>query len=295
MMERRRFPVTRAILVLSTLTACFAAYAQPGEKLEFEVASIKPAPPPDGRGVMVRCDGGPGTKDPGMFTCQNMSLPNLLSRAYGVAFYRLQTPDWMQPMNPMFDLNVKVPQNTTKEQFNVMLQNLLADRFNMVVHLESREMQQYELVVTKGGPKFKEAPPEKPKDDSADQSPRPAPKPAPLRLDNDGYPNLTPGRLGMAIMNGRARLYNPQMTMAMLAGQVSGQMGKPVADMTGLTAKYEIGLYWVAESLNDSATDPVGPTLVQALQDQLGLKLESKKGPVDFLIVDRSEKTPKEN
>jgi hypothetical protein len=79
--------------------------------------------------------------------------------------------------------------------------------------------------------------------------------------------------------------------MQRLADQISGQLGKPVTDATGLKGRYDIGLYWVADS---TAETDAGPTLLQALQDQLGLRLESKKGPVDFIVVDHAEKTPAE-
>jgi uncharacterized protein (TIGR03435 family) len=95
------------------------------------------------------------------------------------------------------------------------------------------------------------------------------------------------------------------VTMERLAGLLSGQIGGPVADMTGLAGKYDIDLYWNAtNSLRASApgadpgalpSDPGGPTLQQALQDQLGLRLESKKGPVDFLVVDHMEEVPNAN
>jgi uncharacterized protein (TIGR03435 family) len=92
--------------------------------------------------------------------------------------------------------------------------------------------------------------------------------------------------------------------MEMLAGQLSGQLQGPVTDTTGLTGKYDISLYWTAgNGIRTSppgaeptalASDP-GPTLTQALQDQLGLRVESRKGPVDFVVVDHAEKVPTEN
>lgn len=178
-----------------------------------------------------------------------------------------------------------------------MLQNLLADRFKVVVHHESREIQKYELVIAKNGPKFRAAAPAAP-NGQGDASP-----PAPPTRDKDGYPLIGP-KGGMAIMYDKARGYWPGITMEMLAGQLSGQLRGPVMDATGLTGKYDIGLYWSADNgIRASApgaeptalaSDP-GPTLAQALQDQLGLRLESKKGAVDFLVVDHAEKVPTEN
>jgi uncharacterized protein (TIGR03435 family) len=200
-----------------------------------------------------------------------------------------------------FDLRAKVPDGATKEQLALMMQSLLADRFQLAVHRESREIQRFELTVAKNGSKFKEAAPPPPAD-----SANTAPTLGPPKPDKDGYPVIGP-RGGMAIRYDKARLYQPEMTMTMLAGLLSAQLQGPVVDATGLTGKYEISVYWNAgDSLRTAApapggaptpADPVstGPDLKQALQEQLGLRVESKKGPVEFVIVDHAEKTPSEN
>jgi len=266
------------------------------------VASIKPSPPPEGGGFTVRCSGGPGSKDPTLFTCENMSLSNLVTRAYELNHYQLSAPDWLAQQR--FEISARVPEGVTREEFNGMLQDLLAKRFKLAVHHESKEMPRYELVVAKGGRKLKAAvePPE-PKPNGAAAAPAaPAARREPLHLGKDGYPVLTGGRGGMAIMNGRARMYNPAETMAALASMLGAQLGAPVADATGLSGKYEVDLYWDFDSMRpaaggregDAATEP-GPSLVQAVQQQLGLRLEAKKGPLDILVVDHAEKTPTEN
>jgi uncharacterized protein (TIGR03435 family) len=110
----------------------------------------------------------------------------------------------------------------------------------------------------------------------------------------------------MAIMDGKARLFNPKMTLDQLAGQLGVQLGKPVTNATGLDGNYAIGIYWQAGSMRVAppspdaagapvAVEPDGPTLEQAVEQQLGLKLQGKKGPVDVLVVDHVEKTPLEN
>lgn len=285
---------------LALLFGCGLMQAQSTGKLEFEVASIKPSPAPaSGVGIVVGCRGGPGTNDPALYTCQNISLSNLVTMAYRVAYYQLSAPDWATMAR--FDLRAKVPEGSTKEQLALMMQSLLTDRFHLAVHRESREIQRFELTVAKNGPKFKEAAPPPPADS------RDAPlAPGPLRLDREGYPMIGP-RGGMAVSYDRARLYQPEMTMAALADQLSGQLRGPVVDATELTGKYEISLYWTADNNLRTAAptpgggpapvDPVstGPDLKQALQEQLGLRVESKKGPVEFVIVDHAEKTPSEN
>ncbi len=291
-------------LSLSGMLVCAAvccAFGQETGKLEFEVATIKPSPPPEpGRGYTVGCRGGPGQADPEMFRCQNMSSMNFISVAFGMNYYQVMAPDWMYA--DKFDVIAKVPAGTTKEQFAIMLQNMLIDRFELVTHHESKEISTYDLVVAKNGPKFKE---------SVDW---PAAKedPAPQRpsLDKDGYPIFAPGRPGMAIMNSHAAMSYPKETMDELAGQLAIQLHKPVSNATGLKGHYEIALRWFAGSvraappqqpagganpLPAAAEGDGGPTLERAVQEQLGLRLEAKKGPVDFLVVDRMEKLPTDN
>jgi uncharacterized protein (TIGR03435 family) len=294
--------MTRAFAAFLAITGV-GAYAQSPNKPEFEAASIRAAPPIIAAGATVGCRGGPGTRDPGLFTCQYMSLSNLVTFASRLDSYRLSAPDWMTPML-MFNISAKIPPNTTRGQFEVMLQNLLADRFKLSVHHENREVTQLSLVVAKNGPKFKEAVETPPPTNVDDHAGARAPY-VPPALDKDGFPAFT-GRPMSTFMNGRARLYEPRMTMQALATRLSRQLRAPVAEATGLTGQYEISLYWVtdaglrATAPTDRGTDPqadvdAGPTLTQALQEQLGLRLESKKGQVDFLVVDHAEKAPTEN
>lgn len=276
---------------------CFVAQAQTSPaKLEFDAASIKPSPERDPNGpVRVGCSGGPGTKDPGLFTCQNMNALNLVTTAFSIEIYRVSGLSYTRDA---FNVTARIPEGTTKEQFSTMLQNLLMDRFHLAVHRESREMAKYELVVAKNGPKMKKAteiPPPNP------DAPAP-PQSGPYRMtaDKEGFPVLVPGRPAMAMMNGRARMYQPRFTMEKLAQQISFQVGKPVTDATGLQGEYEIALYWAADNLpapKPDAPDPAdsGPTMMQALQEQLGLRLDPKKGPVDFLVVDHIDKMPTDN
>jgi uncharacterized protein (TIGR03435 family) len=256
--------------------------------------------------TIMGCRGGPETRDPGLYTCQNMNLTSLMTHAYNIASYQLSAPSWID--DARFDIRAKVHEGATSDDFRLMLQNLLAERFKLAVHYESREIAKYDLVVAKNGPKLK--PPIEP----ASPNGQP-PAPGPPGRDKEGYPVLPPGRQGMAMMNGKARLYDPGMTMEMLATRLGGQMRKPVTDATGLTGKYEIALSWAFEMMRSAAplgpaavgggNTPMptasipdgdsGPTLEKAIQDQLGLRLEAKKGAVDFLVVDHVEKTPSEN
>lgn len=290
---RRAFAV---VLLLS----CVGAHAQSAEKQEFEVASIRPAPPVGTGPVTAGCTGGPRTQDPGSFTCENVSLSNLVTIAYHLDSYRLSAPDWMTSMRT-FNVSAKIPPNTTREQFEAMMQNLLAERFKLSAHHENREMTQLSLVVAKNGPKFKEAV-ETP---AAMANTAAAGAPARPTLDKDGFPEFT-GSPMATLTNGRFRLYQPRMTLQALATRLSRQLHAPVIDATGLTGQYKISVYWATDAglrtpaPTDRGTVPqtdgdVGPTLMQALQEQLGLRLESKKSQVDFLVIDHAEKVPTEN
>ena len=276
---------------------CFAAHAQPA----FEVASVKASKPPDGTPRGIGCRGGPGTSDPGLITCENMSPSLLVTMWYDIMRFQLSGPDWMD--GTRFDVTAKVPPGTTKEQVRLMEQNLLAERFKLSLHHEKKEMQIYELTVAKNGPKLKEAAPPPTKPDVPASGP--PPKRPSVTLGSDGFPEILPNVSGMWMLNGHARRQQLGETMDQFAQFLTGQLGLPVNNSTGLPGKYDIVLSWApdwarqppaeggASSAAADASDPP-PTLVQAVQ-KLGLKLESKKGPVDILVIDHMEKTPVEN
>jgi uncharacterized protein (TIGR03435 family) len=286
------------VVVLLALTS--SAWPQSAGKLEFEVASIKPTPPLEKRppGALEGCRGGPGTNDPELLTCEDMSLFSLALTAYQIErgqYYRLSAPDWTKQL-PGFDLGARVPAGATKDDLAAMLRNLLADRFKLVVHHESREVQEYDLVVAKGGPKFRES--AAPAKDAAngdvkgDASDKP-------RLGADGYPALPPGHRA-AVIDDRAHFHDPKMSIKFLTTLLATQLAKPVQDATGLSGTYDIDLHWdTAIHANPPGpgeqTPDQGPALIQAVQEQLGLRLEPKKGIVDFVIVDHAERVPAGN
>jgi uncharacterized protein (TIGR03435 family) len=288
----------RKTLVISLIGfACVVGHAQStGARPTFDAASVKAAPPPDGRGGRrVGMTGGPGTDSPGRINFENIGLGAVIGKAYDVKYYQISGPAWFE--SERFNIIATVPLGTTKDQFRLMLQNLLADRFNLALHKESREMSIYSLTVAKNGPKLKKAAPDPPHD-ANDAADAPNGGGGKLAADADGYPALRPG-MTMAIMSTpigpRARLANKEHT-EWLAGMLSGQLGRPVVDATGLTGEYDISLYWIPQRPDSiAADDPNGPDLIAALQQQLGLKLEPKKGPIEVLVVDHAEKTPTAN
>jgi uncharacterized protein (TIGR03435 family) len=250
---------------------------------QFEVASIKASPPPRA-GMVTSARGGPGTEDPTFFTCENYGLSGMIWMAFDLQDYQLSGPDWMP--TTQFTVSAKIPPGTTRAQFRLMLQNLLIDRFKMTFHHEKRQVNGFALIVAKGGPKFKEYVEEP---SSNDDTPL---RPAPMEKDANGFPKLVRVKgFSMAIMNDRAALHSGGGTMEEFAQSVSNQLRLPVTDATGLTGKYDVTLSWVA----DNSPDAPAPNIFQAVQEQLGLKLESKKITVDVLVVDHIEKAPTEN
>jgi uncharacterized protein (TIGR03435 family) len=246
-------------------------------------------------------------KDPGRFTAENFSLANLITLAYDIPHYRLSAAEDLNLV--MFNIVAKMPVDATKEQFKAMLQNLLAERFGLKVHWEERQVETYELLLAKSGPKLKDAVADAPSD-VADAPPRPAGPPGPPARGPDGFPIPPPGNGSwMAIMSGKAAMRGYNETAAEMASKFSNQVGHPVTDATSLRGKYDYILYWSvpatrgmpapappsAEGSIRPADDMGGPSLFAAIQEQLGLRLQPKKGEVQVLVVDHAEKTPTAN
>jgi uncharacterized protein (TIGR03435 family) len=238
----------------------------------FEAAAIRPAPVP----APTVIHGGPGSSDPGLATFENIDLFSLTAMAYGIRRYQLVAPDWMSTTR--FNITARVPTGATIDDYRLMLQNLLAERFKLALHREQKEMQVAELVVAKTGPKLKESPPDPSApvpDGLQPPSPRAGPPP--------GY-------------HGAVNLNLPKVSMERFAALLSGLYDQPVIDRTGLIGIYDVKLHALAGA-NPPAVDAPNapPPLIDAVQEQLGLKLVSKKSPVDVLVVDHMEKTSTEN
>ncbi|HEY4360132.1 MAG TPA: TIGR03435 family protein [Bryobacteraceae bacterium] len=301
----------RAAHLVCALLAGSVAFAQaPDPKLVFEVASVKPAAPSGNSPFanVFQMRGGPGTDDAGQIHYSNVALQVLLMRAYGLKMrYQLEEPNWLTSLT--FDIEAKVPAGATLEDLNIMIQNLLIERFHLAAHRENRELAGYELVLSKGGSKMRETP-------EAELAPAPgaapgARGPIKMRKDKDGLQELEPGAKAMTmfgIAHGGQRYSARGQDLAVLTQTLENPLGKPVHNATGLTGKYDFNLTFSADertSANrggaapavDAAADDPGrpPDLFTALQEQLGLKLEQKKVPVEMLVVDRMDRTPTEN
>lgn len=153
----------------------------------FEVAAIKPSAQLDARRVPPRAmSGGPGTPDPSRVSIQFFSLSNLVILAYTLHPYQLSAPSWLE--TERFDIVAKVPDGATKQQLPLIVQNLLGERFHLMLHHEKKEGPVYDLVVGKNGPKLQESV------ESHEPTKSPASSPpsvyGPPKLDGDGFPVL---------------------------------------------------------------------------------------------------------
>lgn len=276
------------------------------QPLDFEVASIKQAPPrtagaPQG---MTGCFGGPGSSDPVRYTCANATVSLMAIQAYELKAYQLRPP--ASADTTRFNVAAKVPPGATAEQVKVMLRNLLAERFKLAFHYEKTEKQGYALVVAKSGLKMKESVP------PATTAEGGAPPPGPVK-DADGFVYI-PMRNAMSVgrANGLTRWVGNNVPVNYLAGLINTLTGRPVIDSTGLNGKYDFTLTFSSDSavgerlptpppssLSDDGgivpLDSGGLTVFAALDKQLGLRLEPQKVMIDEFVIDHAEKTPVEN
>jgi uncharacterized protein (TIGR03435 family) len=184
----------------------------------------------------------------------------LLTYAYNIRPHQLSgAPAWTS--DARFDIEAKA-EGASPAQVRQMLQTLLAERFHLAAHRETREQPGYALVVAKGGPRLRES------------------KAEATQMDGKG-----PGQIGAE-----------KVPMTMLARGLQNILERFVLDETGLTGEYDFELKWLPERLveqrpgDEPPADVSGPSIFTALQEQLGLKLEARKGPVEIVVVDRIER-----
>jgi uncharacterized protein (TIGR03435 family) len=287
----------RTILFASLMVS--TALAQSDQLLAtFEVASVKPSAGPHGR---IGCSGG---VDAGGFNCEYTPLAQLVSLAYGLPAYRINGLG--SAGSSRYDVIAKVPRGTTREQVRLMWQNLLVSRFNWLAHYAPKEMTGYALVVAKEGPRLQGP-------DETLQAPAPtsdSTRGSGVSLDAEGFPILPPGRGGASIsVAGRTSWRAVNVPMQALTQMVEVDIGRQVIDETGLQGGFDFVLSWVSlgYSLSGStatptgsrqqgvAADTFGPTMFNALEKQLGLKLVPRTSTVQVLVVDRVSKSPTEN
>jgi bla regulator protein BlaR1 len=265
---------TAIVLAVLTLAASLAprwiAFAQQQPRPSFEVASVKPGNPNNPEVCVC-------VEPPGRFFVVNATLKMLIVDAYNVRNHQISGgPNWLD--SAKFDIEAKMPRanpipdglDGPPQILRLMEQSLLAERFKLAVHRETRQEQVYELVVDKGGPKLKE---------STD--------------------TLRSGPQGIGF-NGRGHLTGTAVHMLPFANELSQMLGRTVIDKTGLTGRYDFTLQWTPEpgvfgGPQDGpdappAPDPNGPSIFTAIREDLGLRLQSAKGPVEIIVIDRAEK-----
>jgi uncharacterized protein (TIGR03435 family) len=196
---------------------------------------------------------------PAQASWTNFRLRILIQTAYGIQDYQLiGAPVWAD--SDAWDIDARSAAPTTTAQKMEMLQALLADRFHLKLHRETRDLPQYRLTVAKNGPKLT---------------------------------NANASDLDRTLIK-RGVIENPNITADALAGWLKGELGRPVTDDTHLTGHYSIKLAWSPDERqpnSQGATDDTpGTSIFAALQEQLGLKLEPYKGPLEVLVIDRVEK-----
>jgi uncharacterized protein (TIGR03435 family) len=236
--------------------------------------------------------GGPGTNDPGQMNLTSVTMFDVILRASDAKAFQLSAPDWVSSQK--YDIVAKVPPGTSKEQSNQMLQALLAERFHLVIHHETKALQGFELAAGRGGSKLK------PSNDSGAPAPTQS---GPPRTDANGYPQLDgPGLLMMEGTRGRAVvvfLTARSQPISSLVELLSREFRMPIFDRTGLVGKFDFKLEFAPQPPGalpaDAPDDSGAPNLTTAVQEQLGLRLNPSKVPTDVLIVDRADKIPTEN
>jgi uncharacterized protein (TIGR03435 family) len=236
--------------------AAFFAFAPPSG---FEVASVRPNKSGDAKySINPKGD---------RFAASNISLFSLVRWAYDVEAFRISgAPSWFG--SDRFDVEAKSDGTPSMEQFRLMLQPLLAEQFGLRLHRETRQGPVYELVAAKGGAKLKAG--------KCQGTPSPG--------------NPCGGFSGSA----RGSLIGREDSLADFAKNLSSILDRPVMDKTGLAGTYDFDLTWTPDEIarqgpgdpDGPAVDPNGPSFFTALEEQLGLRLEPTKGPVEFLVID---------
>ncbi len=235
---------------------------------EFEVASIRASNPELGliQNRTPNLDTDPGRN----LNFANISIRDLIMLAYGVGARQISGPEIL---TTRFDVVARVPADAAKEQIPLMLQTLLAQRFKLALHRDQKAMQIFALEVAKSGLKLHES-----AEDDKGQS---------------GCSRSfaeTPGATLAAVCHRMTSAQIGQQLQALAPGYFTEG---PILDKSGLKGVYDFKLEWVTRVEINNGSD--GPTIFDAVQKQLGLKLDARKESVELLIIDHCDKEPTEN
>jgi uncharacterized protein (TIGR03435 family) len=261
-----------AVFAIAAPVAIGVLNARAQSAAAFQTASIEPASPGFGN----------SSWGPGIVNLRRISVQDLLIRAYDINRYQISGPEWLS--TEYFDVFARTPEGATPEEIPQMLQVLLAERFKLVVHRDSRPTPVYALIVGKEGPKLREV------------DPNSTPKDL-----NGGRVLMTTGPHTLGIKG--------YVTMAELSRYLSSRVDRPVLDFTNIKGTYNIDLSWTPDEPNhlwggmavrvdhtaEGGAGTARTDVFQAIRDSLGLRLESRLAPVTFLLIDHVEKVPTEN
>lgn len=277
-----------------------------GGTQSFEVASVKENKLNGTSSANVPLNDQDGfSSNGGLLSVTNYRLDAFIGFAYKLTNRQTQgvftqLPKWAAAER--FDVQARAAVNTTKDQMRMMMQSLLADRFKLALHMETGQAPVFAVVLVKPG---KAGPKVQPHSDNAPCAPLPlqvASGTAPASADVTGFPAVC-GVLQTQLVSGRMRAGARNVTVGQFASYLPAApistLDRPVIDETGLSGKFDITLEWTPEApikLNGGNVplDETGPTFLEALREQLGVKLESKTGPVENIVIDHVEE-PSEN
>ena len=290
-------------MVAAASWIAFSVLTAPGQEtagtLEFEVASVKPAdvrvrgplpPLPGPVAEIVGFDGGPGTPDPGRINYHGVSLKMLLARAYKVNPDQVLGPGWLG--SERYTIEAKLPPGTDADQLRLMLQKLLAERFRISLHRETKETPVYRLKVARNGPGLK-PPEELPRYDSEDERREAMRKGA---LENMAKMKaVVEARTRSGIRTNNRRFALARATTERFAEVLSGNLDRPVEDMTQLEGEFSFQLEWTPDSDLHDDEPSSRVSIFTAVQEQLGLKLEAGNEAIELFVIDKAEKTPTSN
>jgi uncharacterized protein (TIGR03435 family) len=273
--------------------------ARESPHLTFDVASVRRTA--KDMGAFMR--GGPGSGDPGRIMYHSMPWEALLRRAFGVRNDQLECLGWMTSGDYFYDVNATMPPTTTEEEFRLMLQRLLVDRFHLVYHRSRKRFPGYELTVAPGGPKFR---PYEPTTGDLDETAQGRAATA-----AEGFPVIPTGRtfafklprmlntagvIRGTFRQSMSKFLEQVPIMIMNSNRESGWPRYRVVDRTGLEGLYAFTLEYVGGTALDAPDAPGGPSIFQALEQQLGLKLNKVKDvEEELIVVDGADRLPSEN
>ena len=197
--------------------------------------------------------------DTGRLSYLNVSLRDMMKEAWHVQDDQIVGPDWLG--TDRFDITAKIPEGA-RSHIPEMLAALMVERFGLLFHRETKDMSQFSLTVAKSGSRLQKA---------------------------ESATGLT-SNIGSGCNHATG-----QMTIRALTDFLSQQLRRPVVDNTGLEGAYRMSLEWAGDSPAGNDATACGPSLVTAVQEQMGLSLTAQRGPAEIIVVDRADRTPTAN